>query len=836
MHGAFGPGWSYSYDISLNENSDGTMVLFGGGLSKRFYTKSGSIYNPNPLDSSTLIKNSDGTYLATKIDGTKYTFTAYRKISGITDRYGNTISIDNTFLGKKTITDSVGHASILTYDTSSGLVTSIKDPAGNVYDFTYNSAGQLWKVTYPAPSATETTRPYWEYLYNAAGLMEYKIDPARHIVRYEYDSQGRVQESTDPNGVLDTAGNVIPQGHTKSLVYNPTTGVTTFTEKDGGTWIYTYDPQTMVVKEKTAPGGGIKNSFYYYSDLTLKATTKPDDVGKRLTTFYTYDAHGNILTETEPVDLSVYTNPSVDPASVDVTTLASLNPPIKWAFSYTYDNNNYDVIKSKTDQRGTTPLVTTYTYDYTTEPGVEIIKVTDPENHVTTYRNNSDGTLKSINDAANNLPVTLTYNTNKLLASITEINGVTTRVTSYDGNGNPKQIQKLDNTGTLIVTTDLAYDALNRLRTATKTTTDTPPIVTVSKYDYDLGGNLAVYTDPETKQTKYEHNYNGQVTKIIDHDQKETDFNYSGTGCTSCGGGVDKLTSVVDAKQLANSANGWTGTTYFYDKLGRLEHETDPRSKTIRYTYYDNGLVKEKIDVTNAGGEKTLITYTYNNRGQLLNKHYPHFPDDNGSDTTFTYDANGRLQTATNQNISYTFDWYKNGWLKTVTDTTNNRPISYTYDGIGNVYMLQGPDGSTFFTMYNTRNQPYSMMNPAGIFSLSHDNVGRLSNVTWGSTVGGANNYTYDGLDRVTRINGVINQSNGGTFTDFNYTYDRAGNRLTLTDAALGNTYLYGYDNLYRLLTVTKNGTASETYTYDEVGNRKTGPTAASVSVSDHRV
>lgn len=816
LPGALGKGWSHSYDMSLNENSDGTMVLFGGGLSKRFYTKSISGYNPNSLDLSTLIKNSDGTYLVTKIDGTKYTFTAGKKISNITDRYSNTITIDNSVSGITTITDSAGHASILNYDTSDGKVISINDPAGNVYDLAYNTAGLLWKVTYPAPFNTETTRPYWEYLYNTAGLMEYKIDPDRHIVRYVYDSQGRVQESTDPNGVPDTSGNVIAQGHTKSLVYNPATGVTSFTEKDGGQWLYTFDPQTLVIKEKTAPDG-TRNNFYYYPNLTLKASTRPFGSGKRLTTFYTYDDHGNLLTEAEPVDLSVYTNPSVDPASIDVATLANLTPPINWAFVYTYDYNNHDRIRSKTDLRGATPLVTRYDYDYATEPGVEIIRITDPETHVTTYRYNADGTLKSVIDA-NNVPITNTYE-NGLLASVTDQSRVVTKYTAYDNNGNPQQIQKLDRTGKLIATTDLTYDALNRLRTVTRTTTDTPPVITVAKYDYDQSGNLSSAIDPENKQTRYDYNYKGLITRIIDHDQQETRFTYSGAGCASCSSGVDKLTGVMDAKQLAM---GWSGTSYYYDQLGRLERETDPRGKSIRYTYYDNGFLKQKLD-TATTPETALITYEYNPRGQLTRKRHA-----NGFTDSFEYDGNGRLWKAANPNISYTIDWYKNGWLKNISDS-NGKTVSYEYDNAGNKSRMYGPDGIPYYFGYDQSNRPDWLYTPAGIYDLSYDSNGRLQNIRTGSYGTTGVSYSYDGLDRISNIQRT--NYTGQVLASIGYSHDRSGNVLNRSDTV--NNTLYEYDNLYRLKTVTANGAVTESYTYDAAGNRATGPaTATSYSYS----
>lgn len=824
--GALGTGWHHSYEIFLAVQSDKVFFRNGDGSITAYTLNATGGYDSPAGNYTTLAKNGDGTFTISNRNGLRHNFGTDGKLTSIVDHYGNSLTFNYQNGDLVTITDPAQRQIILEYDTTATphRITSITDPAANKYYFDYEpTTGLLSKVTNPlADTQPGTVQSYWAYTYEN-GRLKTKTDPNNNVTTYFYQPDGRMTGSLDPEGSVASGAEA---GHVRTLQYD-ITGKTTFTEKDGGVWTYVYDTHTGVLKQKIAPNpdgtaGGTITAYAYDSDGNLKAKTEPSGNGQHLTTFYTYDANGNLTAETEPLDLTLSQYTGIDPETVDTATFGTDTSPVKWAFTYEY--GSYDRLTKSTDKRGVVELVTSYSYDTTTEPGVEIMKVTDQENHVTTYRyNTGNGTLKSVIDA-NAVATTYDYYPNGLLSIVKDQNSVVTKVNLYDNNGNPKQIQKFDNTGKLIVTTDLEYDALNRLRTVTRTTTDIPPIVTLDKYDYDLGGNLTTYTDPETKQTTYEYNYLGQVTKIIDSDQKETRLSYGGTGCTSCGGGVDKLTEVLDAKQIANN---WPGTTYFYDKLGRLEHETDPRGKTIRYTYYNNGLVKEKIDATNASGEKILITYTYNNRGQLLNKHYPDYPDINGSDTAFTYDANGRLWTTTNQNISYTFDWYKNGWLKKVTDTTNNRPISYDYDNIGNIYRLEGPDGSSYFTVYNPRNQPYYLLTPAGIFSLGHDGLGRLSNVTGGSTVGVTTTYTYDGLDRVTRINGVISGSNGGTFTDFNYTYSPSGNRSTLTDAVIGNTFAYSYDNIYRLKTVTKNGIVGESYTYDEVGNRQTGPTVA---------
>lgn len=823
--GPLGPGWSHSYDTALHVNSDGTVSYRGGDGERRLYTLSGSAYVSSPGDHSALVKSVDSTFTISYRDGHKENFYSNGKIKTIVDRYGNTLTFsyrnnnpDDDMTG---ITDSAQRSTIIDYDltTTPHRIKTITDPAQNVYAFTYQE-NNLWRVTNPlVDTATGPAQGYWEYTYDPqSGLLKTKRDPNNNTTQYDYYADYRIKSATDPEGITN------PTGHQRTLVYNNEEGTiktTTFTEKDGGVWTYVYDTHAGVLKQKIAPNpdgsaGGAMTAYVYYADGSLKAMTEPAGTGKRLTTFYAYDGNGNLTSETDPLDLALTQYAGIDAETVDTATFGTDTSPIKWAFIYDYEYDTtfqYDRSAKITDKRGAVDLVTTYSYDTTTEPGVRIVKVTGPENKAVTYRYNiSDGTIKSIN-AANNLPVAFTYNANKLPASVTDKNGVITKINTYDSNGNPTQSQKFDTSGKLIVTTDLTYDALSRLRTVTDTTTDTPPIVTVSKYDYDLAGNLIVYTDPETKQTKYEYNYTGQVTKITDPDLKETRLSYGGTGCTSCGGGVDKLTEVFDAKQIANN---WPSTTYFYDKLGRLEREADPRGKTIRYEYYDNGLVKQKIDAS-AVPEKTLLTYEYNNQGQLTKKlHASGFTDN------YEYDANGRLWKTSNPNISYTLEWYKDGKLKSVTDNTG-KAVAYEYDSAGNMNKMTAPDGIPYYVNYDRSNRPYWLYSPAGIFDLGYDRLGRLERISWGWSGNPAITYSRDGLDRISNIKRT--DYLGQVLSNIDYGYYPSGNVQSRTD--ITKSSIYQYDNLYRLNTVTTNATLAESYTYDEVGNRVTGPTAA---------
>ncbi len=99
-------------------------------------------------------------------------------------------------------------------------------------------------------------------------------------------------------------------------------------------------------------------------------------------------------------------------------------------------------------------------------------------------------------------------------------------------------------------------------------------------------GNLTSMLDANQKTTFYEYNYRGQVTKITDALKYVTQFAY-GSGCPSCGSGVEKLTLVTDAR-------GKT-TTFQYDLAGRLFKEINHLGQYKTYNYYIDAPLRIKL-------------------------------------------------------------------------------------------------------------------------------------------------------------------------------------------------------------------------------------------------
>ena len=441
-------------------------------------------------------------------------------------------------------------------------------------------------------------------------------------------------------------------------------------------------------------------------------------------------------------------------------------------------------------------------------------RVIDPDNHVTTTRYQMNGSIKDQTDA-NQQVTTYTYYPDTpdnrtaavvgLLYEVASPDGVKSRYTSYDKNGNCLEIKTIGTDNKEIRTTQF-FDAMNRLRTVTRFAQGLPD--NVATYNYDNYGNRNYQKDPEGKETNLLYDNSGHATKVTDAQQHATEYRYGGgSGCPSCGGGSDKITSIIDAKNQT--------TSYQYDQLGRLTLETDPMQKKIRYTYYDRGKVREKIDATTPPG-KVLIFYYYDTLGRLTKKRYP-----DNSEEAYTYNPKGQLETATNANIGYTYTYYGNGWLKSVTDT-NGKAISYDqYDGIGQkkqvTYSPGTADQRQFTYVYDPANlgRIKTITSAAGTFTYDYDNLGRRHSLAYPNGVSAV--YLYDDLNRLTSLT-----HNNGTspFLTYGYTHDQADNRKTRT----GTTpETYDYDDVYRLKqTITSTG--AKNYTYDAVGNRLSGP------------
>jgi len=111
------------------------------------------------VDSSIIVKNANGSYTRTTKYGKVFNFNSSGKLTSIVDQNGNTtlLPIQEIILTNITdstgrtivvgvnggkinlITDYLGHIYSISYDATTGLITSIADCINNTWSYHYNS-------------------------------------------------------------------------------------------------------------------------------------------------------------------------------------------------------------------------------------------------------------------------------------------------------------------------------------------------------------------------------------------------------------------------------------------------------------------------------------------------------------------------------------------------------------------------------------------------------------------------------------------------------------------------------------------------------------------------
>jgi RHS repeat-associated protein len=198
---------------------------------------------------------------------------------------------------------------------------------------------------------------------------------------------------------------------------------------------------------------------------------------------------------------------------------------------------------------------------------------------------------------------------------VSDPDGPTFTVTSYDGNGRPYQVYNPTrcNPPTTNCTqatwgiTSYTYDALGRTQQVAE-----PDGSTVST---TYSGNQSTVTDEVGNQRKSQTDSLGRLRYVWEAPNNtgynyETDYVYDA---------LNNLQSVNQKGGSSNSAN-WRTRTFGYDSLSRLTSAINPESGTISYTYDLNGNLSSKTapKAGQTGTQLTTHNYTYDALNRLL--------------------------------------------------------------------------------------------------------------------------------------------------------------------------------------------------------------------------
>lgn len=751
-----------------------------------------SVAYPNTTTRTYLYQSSDPSgrnFLTGVIDenGVQYATFAYQGARATSTEYFggvNKYTIEYSG-GNRQVTDPLGMERTYTstavwgtrrYNTSSALCPACGESKAMTYDANGNVASRTDFNDIQTVYSYESARPLEVSRTEALGTSQ-----ARTIATSWHASYRLPTLVTEPTRTTafshDASGNVLTRTVTDTSV----------TPNVSRTWTYTYNSYGQVLTEN-GPRTDVSDitTYTYYTCTTgveCGQVHTATNALSQVTTFHTYNAHGQPLTFTD--SNSVLTTLSYD-SRQRLTSISRAGETT----SYEYWPTG---LLKKVTQPDSSYLL--YTYDN----AHRLIQMQDALGNRISYALDAMGnrTAEEAYDPANMLRQSHARQFNALNQLWKEIGAAgTAAVTTtfgYDTDGNQTTVN-----APLARNTVTQYDALDRLKQVTD------PGGGVTQFGYDAADNLISVTDPKNLLTSYVVNGFGEVTSQSSPDTGTTTSTYDAAGNVAThidarGAAVSLATYTYDALNRATQIAYPDQTiTFTYDTpclngVGRVCSMTD-QSGTTSYEYDALGRVTKKTQALST----PLGTHTRIVRYQYANGHLTRLTMPSGVLVDYGYDSAGRIGGIT---------------VTPVGGSPVNVVSNVQYDPFGQVKGWTWANGSTVSRQHDGDGR-MSQLASAGSADYSYDDAGRITAITATSgNPGPTRTFGYDLLDRMT--------SESRTGFAAGYTYDANGNRLSQT-GTLNATYTYpltggGALTSNRLQSVS--GGTWRNYTYDAAGH-----------------
>ncbi len=458
-----------------------------------------------------------------------------------------------------------------------GNLTSETDPAGRQTRYTYDPSNidlvRVEQQTSPGVFSTLATMAYdsqhnpltrsdaagqvWQYSYNAAGQITTATNPLGQTQAWVYDALGRLSQISVP-GSTAVAASYNYGGACAGLSASANTNLPySVTDSEGYTLCYQYDALDRVTTVKYPDGTTDQYSYTFPNTWPVVAArgTPSLDLWKmtdrlgRVTT-YGYDQNRRMTSVTEPA--------TVNGTATTRTT------------QYTYYNDG--ALKDQVDANGN---VTHFNRDIQSRVTSKIYAYGTANAKTETYTYDSAGRLKTVTDAKGQVQ-TLTYNVDDTTAGINYANAAvpTPGVSfSYD----PYFLRRtgmMDQFGL----TSWTYKPLGTLGALQLDTEDAHFANDAMTYSYDPVGRISSLTIPPTGAETFTYDPLGRLST---HGTALGTFNYNYLGNS---GQVTNRTVTNGTKTLATTMA--YGTNANDRRLASISHSGAARS----YGFTTNGL------------------------------------------------------------------------------------------------------------------------------------------------------------------------------------------------------------------------------------------------------
>ncbi|TKC89437.1 LysM peptidoglycan-binding domain-containing protein [Trinickia terrae] len=647
-----------------------------------------------------------------------------------------------------------------------------------------------------SPSTGVADQVQWTYYRN--GLLEYTVDAYGYVVRYQYDSSGRLLSRTAYGNSVST----VPRPDPSKVTANASTDRTTryiydldgllLAEIDADSYLVQHrynsaGQRTETIRHAGAAGSAVTDlaSLLKFSRGTGAPTILHTNLydargflraeidGEGYVTSYQYDAFGNVSERVRGRKLTVEEVRS--PQQVPLTIEASGTPG--------------ESVEAWIDGVKAGSVVLTQagyaSYSLTASNIVPI------SNHTIELR------------SAGGKPVEVRRATFGGLAFVAETKSIAAAGERYTLEAAQVALAQASTPGALERTV-YVYDAMGRLQ---ERSTYSVTGSATSRYTYDSQGNLIrETTGNRTSAWRYDEQgrligqLNGKGSEALaalgsEATQAQIDAVWQSWGVRYAYDANGNRISMTDA-------NG-NVTYYYYGKANRLTLVINALGEVTRYQTGARSSSESDRTITTVYGQRlsqqTLATLT---GGQATDALWQAINAVSGGDnltTLFEYDQLGQLTRRTDfaSDVGYRYNAFGDVLRQTTQIAAGERlETSFDYDKRGN--RISRTD------FYDKGNNSTNLSQT----KTDYDAFGRP--ITWVDANGGVRRQSYD---RNGNVIVIADAESGQT----KLTYDAFGNALTRTDRT-GNTTQYAYDGAKRQVRVTTPEGISTVTTYDEFG------------------
>ena len=755
------------------------------------------------------------------------------------------------------------HVDVATQQTLQ-LLTRVRSSADDTVEYAYDDYGNLL--------STRLTRGGKEGFGEKYGLIDLGrqdyvgADGKEHVAQYGWKLEKIIdRESGDWRQLrwLRELTRIISQGEPEII---PAARVNVVTEADDGAWDFRYlgergsldvrtevrDPRGQLhrysmnrygaVTDWTDPAGTVLTEW---NMLHMKPASVTDRLGLR--TEWTYDTHGNTLTERRS---------GIGP---------SLNR--SWTFRAPEEFDPPFIKNLPATERDARGIETGYGYDThgrrtrVTRGGVsdtwtyaangDLVSASNGEGETTTYSYTPVG-LTASEFAPLGATRTHTYDRQGRRETTQDERGVVTRWT-YDGRDRVTRIEDPIGVRTLAHlprgrtetdelgrVTRYAYDGMQRE-------------VRIERYDgvsllfeesqFDQVGNLLQQTDTMGRVTTHTYNAASHRVRTVAPGGLVIDYSHDAEGhllteTRSGAGGVRTLVQeyghplyqptkitrggiAIEARTYDGNGNlvqridprGYT-TIQEYDARDRLVTRTEPEGRITTFSW--DGADRQTLESLSSGWKRST---EYNALGQAVA-----VTDGEGKSLARTHDLKGNVLTQTDRRgavITWTYD--PRGRKQTETGPVPGLQTTWTYNGVNNVETETRANGQVLTHSYDQMNRRTETRDADGILeTLTYDKAGNL--LTQTDANGRVTRYEYNALNQRTRQSAPENRISA-------ITPSVHGEVLSET-LPTGGITMHDYDALGRRIKTTFPITPSDSsapfarWTYDPSGNVTTATDA----------